>query len=96
MPAYVIGRLQVRNTSWLEQYRATVPSIVARHGGVYRVRGGKMETLEGNVPLPSSFVILEFPTMDQARAFYDDPEYQPFIKLRQTGSDLDMVVVEGL
>jgi len=96
MAAYVIGRLQVRDASWLEKYRATVPSIVARHGGVYRARGGKMETLEGNAPLPSSFVILEFPTMDEARGFYRDPEYQPFIKLRQTGSDLDMVLVEGL
>jgi uncharacterized protein (DUF1330 family) len=96
MPAYIIGRLQMRDPSWLEKYRATVPSLVAKHRGTYRVRGGKMETLEGNTPLPSSFVVLEFPTMDDARGFYHDSEYAPFIKLRQTGSDLDMVLVEGL
>jgi len=96
MPAYIIGRMQVREPSWLEKYRATVPSLIARHGGRYVVRGGKMETLEGQAPLPTSFVVLEFPTMDDARGFYRDPDYAPFIKLRQAGSDLEMVLVEGL
>ena len=86
----------MRDPSWLEKYRATVPLIVAKHGGKYLVRGGKMERLEGTAPLPSSFVILEFPTMDNARAFYGDPDYAPFIKLRQAGSDLEFVLVEGL
>jgi uncharacterized protein (DUF1330 family) len=96
MPAYAIGRLQMRDPSWLEKYRATVPSIVAKHGGRYLARGGKMERLEGIAPLPSSYVILEFPTMDDARAFYGDPDYAPFIKLRQGGSDLEFVLIEGL
>ena len=55
-----------------------------------------METLEGKAPLPTSYVILEFPSMDQAKAFYHDPAYAPFIALRQSGSDLEMVLVEGL
>jgi len=96
MAAYVVGRLQMRDPSWIEKYRATVPSIVAKHGGKYLVRGGKMETLEGKAPLPTSFVIIEFPSMDQAKAFYHDPAYAPFIALRQSGSDLEMVLVEGL
>lgn len=96
MPAYVIGRLQMRDPSWLERYRATVPSLVARHGGRYLVRGGAMEMLEGSAPLPSSLVVLEFPSMDKARAFHRDPEYAPFIHLRQAGSDLELVLVQGL
>jgi uncharacterized protein (DUF1330 family) len=96
MAAYVVGRLQMRDPSWIEKYRATVPSIVAKHDGKYLVRGGKMETLEGKAPLPTSYVILEFPSMDQAKAFYHDPAYAPFIALRQSGSDLEMVLVEGL
>jgi uncharacterized protein (DUF1330 family) len=96
MAAYTIGRLEMRDPSWLEKYRATVPSIVAKHGGKYLVRGGKMERLEGKAPLPTSYVILEFPSMEKARAFYNDPAYAPFIALRQGGSDLEMVLVEGL
>ena len=96
MAAYVVGRLQMKDPSWLEKYRATVPSIIAKHGGKYLARGGKMEKLEGSEALPSTYVILEFPTMAEAKAFHADPEYAPFIKLRQAGSDLEMVVVEGL
>jgi uncharacterized protein (DUF1330 family) len=96
MAAYVIGRLQLRDPSWIEKYRATVPSIVAEHGGKYLVRGGKMERLEGSDALPTSYVVLEFPSMEKARAFYTDPAYAPFIELRRGGSDLEMVIVEGL
>ncbi len=96
MPAYVIGSVQLRDPSWIESYRATVPSLVAKHGGKYLVRGGKMEKLEGPSPLPTTMVVLEFPTMAQAKAFHDDPEYAPFIKLREAGSDTELVAVEGL
>lgn len=96
MPAYVIGRLQMRDPSWVETYRATVPKLVAKHGGKYLVRGMEMEALEGKAPLPTSMVVLEFPTMEAGRAFYNDPEYAPFIKLRQGGSDTELVLVRGL
>ena len=96
MAAYVIGQLNMRDPSWVEKYRATVPGIVSRHNGKYLVRGGKMEKVEGSAPLPSTIVVMEFPSLDDARAFYDDPEYGPYIKLRQAGSDLEMVIVEGL
>jgi uncharacterized protein (DUF1330 family) len=55
-----------------------------------------MEMLEGGATLPSSIVLLEFPSMDDARAFHRDPEYAPFIELRQAGSDLELLLVEGL
>ena len=96
MAAYVIGRLHVRDASWREQYRAKVSTIVEKHGGRYLVRGGAMETLEGNVPLPTGIVVIEFPSVEKARAFYHDPEYAPLIKLRQSGSELDLIVIEGV
>lgn len=96
MPAYVIGRLQMRDPSWLEKYREKVPALIDKHGGRYVARGGAMEKLEGSAELPSAMVVLEFPSMDKARAWYNDPEYAPFIKLRQGGADLDLVLVEGL
>jgi len=41
MPAYAIGRLQIRDHTWVEKYSATVPSVIAKHGGRYLVRGEK-------------------------------------------------------
>jgi uncharacterized protein (DUF1330 family) len=88
MPAYAIGRLQMRDPSWAKAYGPKVAELVKKHGGRYVVRGGAMERLEGHGDLPSS--------MAQARAWYHDPAYAPMIKLRQSGSDLDFVLIEGL
>jgi uncharacterized protein (DUF1330 family) len=96
MPAYAIGRLQMRDPSWATEYGPKVAELVKKHGGRYVVRGGAMERLEGHGDLPSSIVVLEFPSMAQARAWYHDPAYAPMIKLRQSGSDLDFILIEGL
>jgi uncharacterized protein (DUF1330 family) len=95
MVAYAIGRLEMRDPSWVQEYGPKVNTLVAKHGGKYLVRGGAMERLEGEGKLPSVVVVLEFPTMEQARAWYNDPEYAPMIRLRQSGSDLDFILVQG-
>jgi uncharacterized protein (DUF1330 family) len=96
MAAYAIGRLQMRNPSWREEYGPKTAALVEKHGGKFLVRGGAMEQLEGDGPLPSVVVVLEFPSMQHARDWYNDPEYAPLIALRQTGSDLDFILVEGV
>jgi uncharacterized protein (DUF1330 family) len=96
MAAYAIGRLDMRNPSWVQEYGPKTAALVAKHGGKYLVRGGSMERLEGSGTLPSLIVVLEFPSMAQAKAWYNDPEYASLIRLRQTGSDLDFILVEGL
>ena|SRR5438876_3571726 len=96
MAAYAIGRLDMRDPSWVQAYGPKTAALVEKYGGKYLVRGGAMERLEGFGTLPSVIVVLEFPSMEQARRWYNDPAYAPLIKLRQTGSDLDFVLVEGL
>jgi len=96
MPAYAIGRLKMNDPSWRSEYGPKTGALVQKHGGRYLVRGGKSERLEGNTPVPDAIVVLEFPSMERAKAWYNDPEYAPLIKLRQTGSELDFVLVEGL
>jgi uncharacterized protein (DUF1330 family) len=96
MPAYAIGRLEMRDPSWRTEYGPKTAALVQKHGGKYLVRGGKMERLEGDGKLPSTIVVLEFPSMEQAKAWYNDPEYAPLITLRQGGSTLDFILVEGL
>lgn len=96
MAAYAIGRLQMRDPSWMAEYGPKTAALVEKHGGKYLARGGAMEQLEGEGDLPSAVVVLEFPSMEQAKAWYNDPEYGPMITLRQGGSDLDFVLVDGL
>ena len=96
MKAYAIGSVQLRNDSWVKDYAAKTEAIVVRHGGRYLVRGATMEKLEGAAPLPHVMVVIEFPSMAHARAWHSDPEYAPLIKLRQTGCEMELVLVEGL
>ena len=96
MAAYVIARVEVRNEAWREAYMPTTRALIEKHGGKFLVAGGAMERLEGDGKLPSSIVVLEFPSMAQAKAWYNDPAYAPMIKLRQTGSEAEIVVVEGM
>jgi uncharacterized protein (DUF1330 family) len=62
MPAYAIGRLQMRDPSWRAEYGPKTAELVKKHGGRYVVAGGKMERLEGHGDLPSGIVVLEFPS----------------------------------
>jgi uncharacterized protein (DUF1330 family) len=97
MPAYVVAQVQMRDPFWVDEYVTKIQPVLQKHGGRYLVRaGGKLETLEGAAPLPNALVILEFPSMEQARAWYHDPEYAPLIKLRQRGSDVDAILVEAV
>ncbi len=96
MAAYVIVHLEVRSTTWLAEYGPKTAALIKKHSGKYLVRGGTMEGLEGDGELPSTIVVLEFPSMEHAKAWYNDPAYAPMIKLRQSGSTAELVLVEGL
>lgn len=95
MAAYLIVNLKVHDPVAYEAYRQHVPAIIAAHGGRYLIRGGAMEVLEGDIE-PSRQVVIEFPDMGAARAFYADPVYQPLLKIRQSAATGTMTLVEGV
>jgi len=96
MPAYAIGRLRSKNWSWLKEYGPVTAALIEKHGGRYLARGGEVQRLEGEEEIPDAYVMLEFPSMEQARAWYADPEYAPMIELRQAHSEIEFVLLEGL
>lgn len=95
MPAYLIAHLDVTDPSLFESYRSAVPAVIVKFGGRYLVRGGAVEVLEGEWPVPR-LVILAFDSLDQARRFYQSPEYQEILPLRLAAARGDVVLVEGL
>ena len=95
MAAYVVGEVIVTDDEWAEEYRPKVKELIEKHGGKI-ISGGTFEKLEGSRALPNWFVIIEFPTSELARAWYDDPDYAPLIKLRDTGSRSEITLIEGL
>ena len=95
MPAYVFANIEVTDPVLYEEYRKRVPATIAQYGGRYIARGGAAESLEGGY-VPKRVVILEFPSMERAKAWWDSPEYRPLRALRQRASRGDLLLVEGL
>ena len=94
MAAYIVAQLDVKNTNWQKEYGPKAGALVQKHGGkILAGAGSTVEHLEGNRTLPSVMFLLEFPSAEQAKAWYNDPEYAQMIDLRQTGADADIVVL---
>jgi uncharacterized protein (DUF1330 family) len=94
MTAYVIAELEVTDPAAYDEYRKRVPSVISQYGGKFIVRGGRIETMEGDWS-PKRIVGVEFPSMEQALKWYRSEEYAPLIKLRQRGARGKLIIVEG-
>jgi uncharacterized protein (DUF1330 family) len=92
--AYLVANVDVHDPAAFARYRDAVAPLIARFGGRYLVRGGAVENKEGDFGL-ERLVIVEFPDMDTARAFYDSPEYAPVLKMRLDSATSSLVLVEG-
>jgi uncharacterized protein (DUF1330 family) len=95
MPAFVIVDVEVLDPVRYEAYKTMVPATIAKFGGRFLARGGKVETLEGDWS-PQRFVILEFPSVQQAKAWHDSVDYAPAKSLRHQTAQSRMIVVEGV
>lgn len=95
MAAYLIAHVTVHDAEHYRHYIAETPSIIARYGGKFIIRGGATEVLEGN-PRGNRTVVIEFPSMQSIRDFYNSAEYQSLAKIRQACSDAEFICVEGV
>jgi uncharacterized protein (DUF1330 family) len=95
MPAYLIANIQVTNPDGYRGYAERVGEMIEAHGGRYLARGGTVEVLEGEWE-PQRLVVLEFPTLESAHAWYESAEYQRLRELRVDSSHGQLVLTEGL
>jgi uncharacterized protein (DUF1330 family) len=94
-PGYVIAEVEVTDPATLQKYVAMAPQIVASHGGHYVVRGGKVESLEGEAP-KGSVVVIGFDSVEKARGWYDSPEYKAIRGFRQSATHSRLLLAEGV
>jgi uncharacterized protein (DUF1330 family) len=91
--AYWIGRIDVNDPDAYKQYVAANAKAFGKYGARFLVRGGKAETREGSSRARN--VVIEFKDYETARACYDSPEYREAMKLRESASVGDLIIVEG-
>jgi len=85
----------VNDDSWIPEYAANVHDLVHRHGGKYLSRSGNVTTLEGAESTADLIALIEFPTEDALSAFMADPDYAPYAKARQGGTDSQLVGIDA-
>jgi uncharacterized protein (DUF1330 family) len=95
MAAYVVANVQITDPERYPEYRDRVAETVARYGGKYLVRGGKVDVLEG-VWDPQRLVIIEFESVERCYEWYNSLEYTPLTHLRHELAETQLVIVAGL
>ena len=87
MAAFIIASVLLKDDKWVPEYTAHVHDIAAKHGGKYLSRSGNIDVLEGEPQEATLIALIQFPDKASAKAFANDPEYAPFAKARQDGSE---------
>jgi uncharacterized protein (DUF1330 family) len=93
-PAYVIAEVEVTDPATLQKYGDKAPQIVASFNGHYVVRGGDVQSLEGEPP-KGYVVVIGFESVEKARKWYDSPEYAAIRPFRQKATKSRLFIVEG-
>lgn len=95
MAAYIIVDIEVTDPDAFEEYRRLVPPLVAKYGGKYLVRGGDLESIEGDWA-PKRLTVLEFESAERAKQFYNSEEYEPVKQIRLKATISNMLLVQGV
>lgn len=95
MAAYILVEVNVHDPVAYEDYKKMTPGSLVPFDGKFIVRGGATETLEGDWK-PERFVILEFPSLQKAKAWWNSDIYAPVKALRHRTANSKMIVVEGV
>lgn len=94
MSAYVIVEVSIHDHEAYEAYKKLTPAAVAAYDGRFVVRGGEAETLEGEWQ-PERIVVLEFPTVERAKEWWNSEIYTEAKVIRQRAATTKMIVVQG-
>jgi len=96
MPAYWLARCKINDPVEYKKYTDRVPEIVTKFGGKVLARGGRYQVMEGTDKY-HRFVVIEFPTLEQAVKCHQSPEYQAAAAFRRAPGvgEVEQVIVES-
>ena len=96
MTAYIVAiRHKITDQAEMDIYKSLAPAAAKVSPGKRNLAGyGACETLEG--PPVQGVVLIEFPDMAAAKAWYDSPEYQKAKSHRLKGGDYQFILFDGL
>lgn len=93
IPAYLIANLSVQDADTYRNYEQGFFPLLKKYGGQLVTFDDKAEHLEGVSPRKGRVIILQFPSEAQARAWYDDADYQALSEYRRAGTTLEFLTL---
>ena len=93
LPGYVVAEVDVTDPATFQKYAEKAPGTIAQYGGHYVVRGGKNTSIEGDAP--KRFVVIQFDSMEKAKAWEDSPEYDAIKPIRHSSAKSRVFIIEG-
>lgn len=96
MPAYWLARSKINDPVAYKKYTDRVPAIIKQYGGKVLARGGHYQIMEGPRKF-HRFVVIEFPSLEQAVQCFESREYQEAAAFRRAGGagEVENVIVES-
>lgn len=95
MPAYIIAKVKITDMDKYQQYIKATPATVLKYNGKIIVRGGENTTLEGE-PINERVVVIEFPSLEMAKSWYNSTDYQNAKKLREGAAEASFYAISGI
>ena len=94
---YMLVNINIENKETYLNYEKGFFPILKKHGGEFITFDDKIEHLEGENPMVGRTILWTFPSEENAKAWYNDPEYQELSKFRREGAPLrSLSLVKGL
>ena len=95
MTAYWVARSKINDPVAYKRYTDKVPEILAQYGGKSLARGGRFKILEGTDKF-HRFIVIEFPSLEQAEACWKSDAYIEASSNRRDGAgEVELILVEG-
>jgi uncharacterized protein (DUF1330 family) len=95
MPGYIIAKVKISDMDKYQQYMKATPATIFKYNGKIIVRGGENTTLEGE-PINERVVVIEFPSLEMAKNWYNSIEYQNAKKLREGAAEASFYAISGI
>lgn len=95
MPGYLVSLINITDPEKYREYARLAGPLIARFGGKVLARGGERKVMEGSLN-HARVVIVEFPSVEAARNFYNSPEYGAARAAREGAADFNMMITEGI
>lgn len=96
MAAHMVAMLYGTDFSWMPEYAANVPQIIAKYGGSYTLKSaGQVEVPEGTIEPPAGVGVFTFPSRQAIHDFLNSDEYRPYIELRNRFSRTEILIFDA-